>query len=136
VDAVTVISTNLLRLRKARNLTQETVAEAAGFSRSAYRNLEKGQAEPRSETLRALADALGVPLRELVSPVRRLEHVRFRSLKRFKRRDQVLAEVGRWLQDFEELEALLDAKKPHSLSELSAASGLDQVAARGRTVFL
>jgi Zn-dependent peptidase ImmA (M78 family)/transcriptional regulator with XRE-family HTH domain len=113
-----LIPVNLVRLRREARKTQELVADAAGLSRAAYRAIEKGRSIPRVENLRAIAAALGVPLRELVTPTPRLESVRFRSLKKLKRRDQVLVAVARWLQDFNELERLLDARKPHRLSEL------------------
>lgn len=100
------LAANLLRFRKDQGLTQEQLADAAGLSRAAYRNLEKGRAAPRTDTLKGLSQALDVPLKELLSPVEILLNVRFRSLKRLKSRDQVLAEVSRWLRDFAELEAL------------------------------
>ncbi|RME21208.1 MAG: XRE family transcriptional regulator [Deltaproteobacteria bacterium] len=113
-----VIATNLLRLRKAHRQTQQELADAAGLSRDAYRAIEKGRSLPRVENLRAIAAALGVPLQELVTPVQRLEHVRFRSLKRLKSRDQVLVEVGRWLRDFRELEDLLGQQQEDGLRAL------------------
>ena len=98
------ISANLLRIRKDRGLSQVSLADNAGVSRGAYRSLEKGRSLPRGDTLKSLASALGVPLKDLLSPVRILERVRFRSLKRLKSRDQVLADVTRWLCDFLDLE--------------------------------
>lgn len=112
------IAANLLRLRKNKNLTQEQLADAAGLSRAAYRNLEKGRAMPRTDTLKGLSRALDVPLKELLSPVELLSNVRFRSLKRLKSRDQVLADVSRWLRDFTELEALTGELHEHSLQPL------------------
>jgi transcriptional regulator with XRE-family HTH domain len=46
------IGTNLRRLRTARGVTQEDLAEAAGITRVAYRNVETGASLPRAETLR------------------------------------------------------------------------------------
>lgn len=112
------IAANLLRLRKNKSLTQEQLADAAGLSRAAYRNLEKGRAAPRTDTLKGLSQALDVPLKELLSPVEILRNVRFRSLKRLKSRDQVLADVSRWLRDFAELEALIGERQEHSLQPL------------------
>jgi Zn-dependent peptidase ImmA (M78 family)/DNA-binding XRE family transcriptional regulator len=113
-----ILATNLLRLRRNRGLTQEQVASAAGVSRAAYRNLEKGRAAPRTDTLKSLSRALEVPLKELLLPVEILHNVRFRSLKRLKSRDQVLADVSRWLRDFAELEALTRECHEHSLKPL------------------
>ncbi len=112
------IAANLLRIRKDRGLNQEQLAERAELSRSAYRNLEKGRAAPRTDTLKALAGALQVPLQELLAPVQSLKRVRFRSLKRLKSRDRVLAEVTRWLRDFAELEGLIGERSRHGLKPL------------------
>jgi transcriptional regulator with XRE-family HTH domain len=112
------IAANLLRLRKERGFTQEELAETADISRGAYRNLEKGRAAPRTDTLKALSEALEVPLKELLAPVEALSNVRFRSLKRLKSRDQVLAEVTRWLRDFADLEKLTNESHNHSLKTL------------------
>ena len=112
------ISSNLLRIRKEQGLSQERLAEIAGLSRGAYRNLEKGCAEPRTNTLKSLALALDVPLKEFMIPVRLLERVRFRSLKRLKSRDQVLLDVSRWLSDFDELENVIGEKSEHGLKPL------------------
>ena len=112
------ISANLLRIRKDQGMTQEILAENAGLSRGAYRSLEKGRSLPRGDTLKSLALALEVPLKDLLSPVRTLNRVRFRSLKRLKSRDQVLAEVTRWLCDFSDLEGLLGEKGGHDLKPL------------------
>ncbi len=112
------IGANLLRLRKDRDLTQEQLASAAGLSRSAYRSLEKGRAAPRTDTLKALAGALEVSLKELLAPIQPLRSVRFRSLKRLKSRDQVLADVTRWLRDFTDLEDLTGERHEHGLKPL------------------
>jgi Zn-dependent peptidase ImmA (M78 family)/transcriptional regulator with XRE-family HTH domain len=136
-----VIATNLVRIRKERGLSQVAVAEAAGLSRAAYRDIEKGRSTPRVQSLRAIGGALGAPMRELVTPTERLEHVRFRSLKRLKRRDLVLVSVARWLRDYRELEDLLDDKQPHNLGGLIKqagalrAQGMPAVAAAARAHF-
>jgi Zn-dependent peptidase ImmA (M78 family)/transcriptional regulator with XRE-family HTH domain len=136
-----VIASNLHRLRKQRAMSQDALAERAGLSRAGYRAIEKGTAMPRADTMRALSSALHVPLRELVTPVKTLRKVRFRSLKRLKRRDDVLAEVGRWLSDYASLEDLLDDHVENALSPLvkKAArlrdSGMPAVASAARAHF-
>lgn len=112
------ISANLLRVRKGMGVSQEVLAENAGLSRGAYRNIEKGRSLPRTDTLKAIALALDVPLKELLRPVRTLERVRFRSLKRLKSRDQVLTEVTRWIGDFSDLEDILNDKPEHGLKPI------------------
>jgi transcriptional regulator with XRE-family HTH domain len=56
-------------MRAARiraNLTQEGVALAAEIDRPSVVRIEQGQQSPTLDTLIRLADAIGVPLRELV----------------------------------------------------------------------
>jgi len=109
------IAANLRRLRKAQRLTQAQLADAAGLSRVGYRNIETGRSLPRVDTLQAVAAALRAPLQDLVTPVAQLRHVRFRSLRRLNTRDQILAEVSRWLSDFNDLEKLLGDRPNYRL---------------------
>lgn len=106
-----IIGANLLRLRKEKAVSQDEVARAAGLSRLAYRNVETGKSEPRPETLRRIATALGVGLKDLVSPVPVLTHVRFRSQKKLKSRAQIVSAVARRLADLNALEAMVGAKQ-------------------------
>jgi len=135
------IGRNLRRLRKAKGMTQEQLATAAGISRPGYRNLETGESVPRVDTLQALAGSLGVKLAALVTPVTELRHVRFRSLRRLNTREQILADVSRWLSDFNELENLLPDREVYTLASHAVAgrgTGLGRArnAAVGvRTVF-
>lgn len=113
------IGANLYRVRAERGLTQEAVAEAAGITRGAYRNLETGGSTPHTATLNALARALEVGVQELVSPSMELRHVRFRSFRRLNTREQILHEVGSRLRDFNELENLLRDRVEYSLRSLA-----------------
>jgi len=115
-----LIISNLKRLRSARGLTQQELAEKAEMSRAGYRNIETGKTSPRSSTLEALADALDVQLQELLTPVPVLQHVRFRSFKRLRTRESILADVSRWLVDFNELEDILEDRESYTLAELAA----------------
>ncbi|MFJ6073725.1 helix-turn-helix domain-containing protein [Streptomyces sp. NPDC093065] len=57
------------RIRDARlhaNLTQEAVALRAGIRIATYSRIENGHASPVLDTLIRIADALDVPLRDLV----------------------------------------------------------------------
>lgn len=113
-----LIVTNLKRLRSLKGWTQEELAGRAGLSRAGYRKIETGKTVPRSSTLEALAEALEVALRDLLTPVPVLRHVRFRSFKRLRTREGILADVGRWLSDFNELEEILEDRKPYTLADL------------------
>lgn len=113
------IAENVRRLRYEKGLTQKELAQASGLSRAGYRNVETAKSIPRADTLEAIARALEVPVRELVTPVQRLERVRFRSFKRLKTRAQILARVSRWLEDFNALEQMLDDRQPYRLMDLA-----------------
>ncbi|MFE2990323.1 helix-turn-helix transcriptional regulator [Streptomyces sp. NPDC059262] len=57
------------RIRAARlhaNMTQETLAERAGIDRQSVNGIEQGHASPVLDNLIRIADALEVPLRDLV----------------------------------------------------------------------
>ena len=94
------IRANLARLRLDRELTQGQLAEKAGLSRVAVGRIERGLVTPRTETLDALASALGVGIGDLVLPVRPLRSVRFRAHARMHGREQILAEVSKWLDGY------------------------------------
>ncbi|MCK9252943.1 MAG: XRE family transcriptional regulator [Eubacteriales bacterium] len=107
------ISSNLCRIRKDKRLSQTKLAEMAGLSRIAYRNIETGISRPKVSTLQNLAAALGVKTADLVLPVKVLQHVRFRSLKRMNSRTTILAAVGKWLENYTYLEELAGEKVPY-----------------------
>ena len=106
------IAANVARLRLDRQLTQEELAAKAGLSRMALGKVERGAVVPRARTLADLAKALAVPVGEIVTPVRPLESVRFRSRKRVHAREQILAEVSKWLNAYAGLEADLNERRP------------------------
>ncbi len=106
------IAANVARLRLDRELTQEDLARRAGLSRLALGKIERGAVLPRARTLAELAKALGVPVGELVTPVRPLESVRFRAHARVHSREQILAEIARWLEAYVALETALGEVRP------------------------
>lgn len=116
--AENTIALNLRRLRKAKDFSQEHLAEKSGISRAAYRNIENGKSEPRVSNLQAIAFALEVPIQQLVEPVRPLNAVRFRSSNRMRSRDQILVDVGRWLSDFSDIEEILDDHVNYKLGDI------------------
>jgi transcriptional regulator with XRE-family HTH domain len=62
-----MIAHRLKELRKARNWTQQKLAEKAGLSFNAITKIEQGAAEhPTLKTLIKLADAFGISLDALV----------------------------------------------------------------------
>lgn len=116
-----VVRSNLKRLRIAADKSQAEVADASGLSRVGYRNVEMGDAEPRLDTLTRIAGALGVRVEDLLVPVRELARVRFRAQKKMTSREELLSRVGGWLDDYSELEKLLDAKRPFKLARVRSA---------------
>ena len=118
-----VVAANIARLRLDRRLTQAALAERAGLSRVALGRIERGAVVPRAGTLAALARALGVPVRELVVPVRPLRSVRFRARSRMYGREQTLAEVSGWLDAYVWLAAELDECQRFRFRDLVAVNG-------------
>lgn len=114
-----VIGHNVARLRLDWDVSQDEVASRAGISRLALGKIERGEVVPRAATLAALAKALGTSTAVLVTAVRPLHTVRFRAPK-VKGRQQILAEVSRWLEDYCWLEGELKAAKRFPLGKLRA----------------
>ena len=108
-----IIGNNLRRIRKDKKLSQDQIAEMAGISRIAYRNIETGSSAPKVSTLQSLAAALDIKLADLLTSVKVLKHVRYRSYKRMNRRDSILIGVGKWLDEYNYLEDLLEQKEPY-----------------------
>ena len=108
MDNSNVIGTNVARLRAAKKVSPKALAERAELSRVALGKIEKGEALPRTATIRALASALGVSTLDLATPVREIRSVRFRARKKMRERAQILAEVANWIDDYRFLEDELD----------------------------
>lgn len=106
------IRENLLRLRADRELTQRQLAEKAGLSRVTVGKIERRLVVPKTLTLAHLARALRTSLGDLALPVRPLRSVRFRARCRMHGREQILAEVSRWLDAYRVLEQALDDRRP------------------------
>ena len=102
-----MIGKNIRRIRESRHISQDSISKLAGISRIAYRNIESGSSVPGVSTLQSIASSLDVKLAELLTPVKSLQHVRFRSLKRRTIRESILNDVAKWLDDFSYLENLL-----------------------------
>lgn len=58
-------ASHLLALRQARGLSRQQLADAVGCSKMQIWRLERGLCQPRLDTLRKLAAALGVTLNGL-----------------------------------------------------------------------
>ena len=113
-----VIGTNVMRLRASKGMSQTALAERANLSRLGLAKIERGQTLPRAASLRRLAKALGVSTVELATRVRPLRTVRFRARRHVREREQLLAEVSNWLDDYSFLEKLLEDSPPFKLRGL------------------
>ena len=61
-----ILSGRILELRTSQNLLQQTVADDLGISLKSYQRYERGEREPSSTALIALADYFNVPIEYLV----------------------------------------------------------------------
>jgi Zn-dependent peptidase ImmA (M78 family)/transcriptional regulator with XRE-family HTH domain len=130
------LAANLIRLRTAGKLSQSELAEKAGLSRLAYRNIEAGGTAPRVDTLMGIAGALSVKLEDLLTPIRELKNVRFRAAKKMTSRTEVLAETSRWLDSYVELENILGMSRAESkLPKISKGESPQSAAALSRKAF-
>lgn len=122
-----IIGLNLRRIREEKGFTQSQIADLAGISRVAYRNIENGTSMPKVSTLQNISSGIGVKLQDLFVPIRSLKNVRFRALKKMNSRENILIEVARWLDDFNYLENLLkdheEYKFKNLVTELSSIRG-------------
>ena len=123
--AIQSIAINLRRLRSARGLSQAGLAQKAGVSRIAYSNIENGKASPRVNNLQLIADALSVGMQEVVTPVPKIDFLRFRCKKMLAGgqkscREQIVADVAFWLRDYSDLEARLAKQRQSPLKEIKS----------------
>ena len=110
---------NIRRIRMDHEMDQIEVAEKAAISRAAYQKIERGESIPKVSTLLQIAGALGVELTDLVRETPRLGHVRFRSDKKLKGREQILFRVSRWLSDFNQIQGILGDHREYVFRELT-----------------
>jgi transcriptional regulator with XRE-family HTH domain len=68
MDMRVLVGRNVKRVRIARGLTQEELAERSGFSQQYLSDLERGRRNPTVVSLWELAQALGVAPVDLIQP--------------------------------------------------------------------
>ena len=86
-DLQTNLAANVRRLREARGLSQQRMAELSGIPRPTWASLESGAANPTLSVLSRAAQALQVSIEELVGPPRTAARL-FRASKKRERRRQ------------------------------------------------
>jgi len=114
-----ILSSNIKRYRSKKNITQQDLSELSGVSLPAIKNIERKKGLPRTNTLLAISKALDCRLQDLVKPIEELSAVRFRARSNMNRREQILAHVSKWLNNFNFLEAQLSDKKEYKLHKLA-----------------
>lgn len=65
-DALRTLGARIQAQRLHKNLTQERLAEQAGIDRSTVQRIEAGTNDPKYSHLMRIAEALDVPLADLV----------------------------------------------------------------------
>lgn len=105
------IAQNVRRMRLAKGMSQKDLAEASGISVPAIKSLEMARGETRSNTLVLVARGLEVTFRELLQPARALHAVRFRYDGKLRSRENILARVAVWLEDYLLVEKLVSDRR-------------------------
>lgn len=105
------IAINVERFRKRLKLTKKQLAESAGISLSYMKSI--GKSEPRMDTLKKLSMALSVPIVSLLTPPKKLDYIRFRTLKRAEDSDILINDIAIWLDNYNGLLAMMDKIEPH-----------------------
>jgi transcriptional regulator with XRE-family HTH domain len=70
MDLKEVVAINLRRVRHAKKMTQEELAEAAGLSARYVGDIERADKSPSVSVLGRIADALTIDPAELIKPVK------------------------------------------------------------------
>jgi transcriptional regulator with XRE-family HTH domain len=68
MDMRRLVGRNTKKIRLAKGLTQEELAELSGFSQQYISDLERGRRNPTVVSLYELAQAMGVNFLELLQP--------------------------------------------------------------------
>ncbi len=118
-----ILSSNIKRYRSKEKLTQQNLSELSGVSLPTIKNIERNKGLPRTNTLLAISKALDCRLQDLVKPIGELSAIRFRARRKMNRREHILAQVSKWLNDFAFLEALLSDSKEYKLHKPAGTPG-------------
>lgn len=98
------IANNVKRLRLAAGYTQAQLAERAGISRVTMRQAENVDGKTSEQTIKMVAQALGVSIEKLQEEGTALKGVRFRALKKMRSKEHVIAECANMLSVYARLE--------------------------------
>ena len=127
-----VLGERIMEARRARGLTQETVAQELAVARTTITAMEKGKRRPRAAELAKLAQLFGRSVFEFVrsdpTPSEPSFLVQFRKAHSrndsIAERDQDVHQLEQLCRWFVELERLLEAPPPHRFPELYDIAGM------------
>jgi transcriptional regulator with XRE-family HTH domain len=131
------LATNLRRLRIARHLSLSELARATGMSKATLSGIENGRANPTVETLAGLADALAIPVVELLDELPLGEVRVVRAAKtRIRQRDGISCRVLDPALDgtVELVEIALEAQEVQELAPKPAGSRTGLVVLAGALI--
>lgn len=117
-----ILSSNIKRYRIKKKLTQSDLSDLSGVSLPSIKNIETKKGLPRTNTLIAISRALDCRLQDLVKPMGELSNVRFRASSKMNRREHILSQVSKWLNDFTFIEAVLSDIEAYKFQELTYSS--------------
>ncbi len=125
--AVKDLGANLRRYLKMQSMSIKDLAEKTNLGTATISNILNGKANPNSNTLINISEALGVSLDKLIADVPEIKTLRFRTNKTLSavekaKRDNIVFETGLWMQRYAELEETLKDWKKQVLQN---CNGLD-----------
>jgi transcriptional regulator with XRE-family HTH domain len=119
----------LVRLRRARRLTQDALGELVGLSRPALIAYEKGSRTPGPTILYRLAEALGVDVLKLTSATLRTATLTDLRARAGFTKTELAAELGLRRHTYDRIERGVREPEPELVPRLAAALGVS-----GRTL--
>lgn len=121
--AINDLGDNVRRLMKLQELTIPALAKLTDMGSASISNLLNGKTEPKSGNLLKIADALKVPIQDLLADAPKLSSLRFRTQKTLSarekaERDQLRHITAKWIEDYKFLEEILAEKTQFKLIDL------------------
>ena len=111
------VKENIIRRRKGLKLSQQDMADKIGMSRTAYRNIEKGETKLLSENVARIAEALEMDAEELVLGYS-YDSAQSKTLKDEKPYRRMYEELdSRYLYDTRENAVWIKEREDYSLKE-------------------
>lgn len=116
-----LIAANILRYRTQKGWSKKRASREADVSYRTYLNVESLETDFQLETVRKIAQGLGVRLVDLLRPTSQLKQVRFRADNSLRKRPEILARVGLRLERYNKLAEMLDETCPSVIESLEIA---------------